>query len=89
MSKQKRKDEELAATPVITFSPVDAFAECSVKIPGGYIVSPAYPADCLYIRLVDEDGQEHAYWDHTEFGDDPLVVLGALMGAAKGMEGLL
>ena len=35
-----------------------------------------------YVRLVDPDGCEVLYWDHQEWVDDPVVVMGAIIAAA-------
>ncbi len=50
---------------------------------GGSIRCPAHPADCTYVRIVDAEGNEVLYWDWHEWRDDPRVVMGAIMGAAK------
>ncbi|OIP99467.1 hypothetical protein AUK40_00725 [Candidatus Wirthbacteria bacterium CG2_30_54_11] len=47
------------------------------------IHTPAHPAGCSYVRIV-VDGYEIAYWDKNEWKQDPSVVMGAIMGAAKG-----
>ena len=58
--------------------------ECVVHLENGrQLRTPAYPALCSYIRVMD-CGYELAFWDCDEFGSDPACVLGALMGAAKG-----
>jgi hypothetical protein len=35
-----------------------------------------------YVRIVDPSGEEIAYWDHAEWQEDPVVVMGAIMNAA-------
>lgn len=44
---------------------------------------PSYPEECSYVR-VTVDGLEVAYWDSQEWQEDPTVVMGAFMGAARG-----
>ena len=51
---------------------------------GGSIRCPSLVVEGFWVRVVDVDGEEIAYWDEGEFRDDPEVVLGALMGAALG-----
>ena len=59
--------------------------ECVVQLANGrQLRTPAFPAVCSYVRVLDA-GYELAYWTHDELGEDPAVVLGALIGAAKGV----
>ncbi len=44
---------------------------------------PAFPSECDYVRIV-QDGYELAYWTSTEWAEDPEVVMGAIMGCARG-----
>ena len=44
------------------------------------LVTPAYPDDCSYVRLVIDGTTEVAYWDYKEWEEDPQVVIGALVG---------
>lgn len=48
---------------------------------GVRVVVPAYPAPCTYVRLVDANGDEYAYWDVAEWGREPAEVMGAIVGA--------
>jgi hypothetical protein len=48
---------------------------------GVTMVAPAYPSDCYYVRLVDDQDREIAYWDSAEWRDDPELVVGAIIGA--------
>jgi hypothetical protein len=41
---------------------------------------PAYPADCDYVRIV-QDGFELAYWCSDEWEESPMDVMGAIVGA--------
>ena len=50
---------------------------------GRQIRTPAYPAECDYVRIV-RDGLELAYWTSDEWRDAPMDVMGAIMGAASG-----
>ena len=46
------------------------------------------PSGCEYVRIVNSEGKEVAYWDHNEWRDDPVSVMGAIMGAIQsGVEG--
>ncbi len=57
--------------------------ECIVLTHSGReIRSPAYPAECSYIRIV-EQGFELAYWSSDEWKETPEEVMGAIMGAIK------
>lgn len=58
--------------------------ECVVPIGSGWICSPAYPAPCDYVRVVDASGAEY-YFDQEEFRGDTAMVLGALMGSLKAL----
>lgn len=44
---------------------------------------PAHPEECDYVRIT-QGGYELAYWTSEEWGEDPKVVMGAIMGAARG-----
>lgn len=48
---------------------------------GFYLVCPAYPAECDYIRVCDPYGREIAYWASDEWQQAPQEVMGAIMGA--------
>ena len=50
---------------------------------GRSIHTPSFPQDCDYVRIVQE-GYELAYWDSAEWGEDSRVVMGAIMGCARG-----
>ena len=57
--------------------------ECVVLTHSGRAIhSPAYPAECSYIRIV-EQGFELGYWDKAEWAEAPEEVMGAIMGALK------
>lgn len=38
-----------------------------------------------YVRLVDDRGNEYAMWEHTEWAEDPVLVMGAIINAAAGL----
>lgn len=38
-----------------------------------------------YVRLCNPDGTEYAYWDQTEWAEDPALVMGAIINAAAGL----
>lgn len=44
---------------------------------------PASPAECTYVRVLDKEGVEVAYWDCAEWEEDPTGVMGAIMGCLK------
>lgn len=60
--------------------------ECVLALWGSAkeIRCPASPAECSYVRVV-VDGLETAYWVEDEWRDDPATVMGAFLGAAKGL----
>lgn len=62
--------------------------ECVIQVSGSHreIRSPAYPAECNYVRVV-AGGFEIARWVDDEWRDDPAVVMGALIGAAAAKAG--
>ena len=51
---------------------------------------PPNPLHCAgftsggYVRLCKPDGTEHLYWDHSEWEEDPICVMGAIINAAAG-----
>lgn len=60
--------------------------ECIVPLANGRALhTPAYPAQCEYVR-VTQAGHELAYWDFAEWRDCPQLVMGALIGCAKGRD---
>ena len=63
--------------------PPNPETECSIPVVGGWIVSPAYPADCDYVRVVDLKHYERGYWHFNEWAEDPQVVMGAVMGLLR------
>jgi hypothetical protein len=59
--------------------------ETSVALPwGGELRAPAYPVDCDYVRILDAQGEEIAYWNFEEWRQEPELVMGAIVGAMKG-----
>ena len=38
-----------------------------------------------YVRLCDQEGNEVEYWDHQEWVDDPIVVMGAIINIMAGV----
>ena len=38
-----------------------------------------------YVRLCDESGEEIAYWDSSEWREEPVEVMGAIIRAASGI----
>jgi len=66
------------------YGPIDREKECSVLLPNGLrLVCPAYPAECEYVRLVDSNGFEMVMWEASEWAEEPLTVMGAIMGAVS------
>lgn len=41
------------------------------------------PAGSSYVRIVDEQGNEVAYWIYDEWREDPQLVMGAILGACE------
>jgi hypothetical protein len=37
-----------------------------------------------YVRVVDRNHREIGYWDHQEWVDDPILVMGAILRCAAG-----
>lgn len=63
--------------------PLNYGEECVVLTHSGRAIhSPAYPAECSYIRIV-EQGFELGYWDKAEWSAAPDEVMGAIMGSLK------
>jgi hypothetical protein len=57
--------------------------ESSITLPKGKAVFPAHPAECTYIRVLDENDKEIGYWDVNEWEEEPTEVMGAIMGCIK------
>jgi hypothetical protein len=58
--------------------------ECVIPLPGsGSIRCDAFPHDVSYVRVVDARGHEIGHWTIDEVEEDPVDVLGAILGAAK------
>lgn len=51
---------------------------------GASLLFPAYPEQVSYIRVVDAEAREIAYWTIDEVSEDPVDVLGAIFGAVLG-----
>lgn len=59
-------------------------SECVIRtINGRELRSPAAPEPCTYVRVVGSDGNEVAYWNSLEWEEDPVGVMGAIVGALK------
>lgn len=60
-------------------------AESIMNVFGAHrqIHTPASPEQCSYVRITVA-GLEIAYWTADEWHDDPAVVMGAIIGTAKG-----
>lgn len=63
--------------------PIDKSLECSFPIgnTGVYFVFPINK-DCEYVRLVNRNGIEFAYWDSAEWAEEALAVMGEVMDTA-------
>lgn len=55
---------------------------CEIRTPAGE--SCLFAAE--YVRIVAADGREVGYWDSAEWASDPIAVMGAILGAASGIE---
>jgi hypothetical protein len=42
------------------------------------------PEGVSFVQVLDADGEEVAYWDSQEWADEPIEVMGAIMGALAG-----
>lgn len=51
---------------------------------GASLLFPAYPEQVSYVRVVDAQDREIAYWTINEVAEDPADVLGAIFGAVLG-----
>lgn len=59
--------------------------EFVLRVEGGNrIVGPSYPGPCDYVRVLDDNDVELAYWDSLEWSEDPAGVMGAILGCAAG-----
>lgn len=68
-------------------SPIDKAKECKVLITDRVaMVMPADPAECDYVRFVQDSEYELAYWSHTEWEEAGTEVMGAIMGLANGLQ---
>lgn len=59
--------------------------EILVELANGYSLrsgSEEYHAGD-YVRLCNEIGEEIAYWDHLEWQEEPVEVMGAILVAAS------
>jgi hypothetical protein len=60
-------------------------AECVTKAEDGReIRCPAFPEECSYVRVLDENGAEVGYWNFEEWQEDPQEVMGAILGCLHG-----
>lgn len=41
-----------------------------------------HPDGASYVRVLDSAGGEAGYWTSDEWGDDPQLVMGAILGCA-------
>lgn len=72
---------------------LDADGEVVVRLADGWtlrsgVYDPNDPAALTsgeYVRLVDPQGDEYAYWDQDEWATDPALVMGAIVNAAAGL----
>ena len=39
-----------------------------------------------FVRILDKDDRELAYWDNEEWKDDPITVMGAILRCAAGQD---
>lgn len=54
-----------------------------LPLANGRAIHTPSSSDCDYVRIV-QAGCELAYWTSSEWAEDPEIVMGAIMGAAKG-----
>lgn len=61
--------------------------ECRIGLlGGGAIVCDAFPHEVSFVRVVNKEGREIGYWTIDELAEDPVEVMGAILGAAKGSQ---
>lgn len=62
--------------------------ESYIRLPSGnFLAFPncdTNPEGCDYIRIVGPCGGELGYWSYEEWENDPIEVMGAIMGSARG-----
>lgn len=67
-------------------SEIEVFnSEVSVTLPNGWTLRSGSSSNHIsgeWVRLCKPDGTEHTYWDHAEWRDDPIAVMGAIVNAA-------
>lgn len=57
--------------------------EFMLVVPSGTLRSSSFPDECDYVRIVDHQGKEVAYWSCDEWAEDPMLVMGAILGATQ------
>jgi hypothetical protein len=62
--------------------------EVFMRLPEHQVLAfPSYEVEgdgCSYLRILDERGVELVIWDSAEWAEDPIGVMGAIMGAIYG-----
>ena len=61
--------------------------EILIPVGGGCIATDSAhvnPHGSSYVRILDKDRREIAYWSFTEWAEQPEEVMGAIMGAICG-----
>lgn len=63
-------------------------SEVTIKLLNGNIIkSGCSTPDFIsgeYVQLCNSEGKEIAYWDHSEWQEDPILVMGAILNSAAG-----
>lgn len=62
--------------------------EARVRIGQGFLCFETVDANRAgtgYVRLIDENEEELVYWDQAEWREDPIGVMGAIMGAIQSL----
>lgn len=62
--------------------------ETRMPVGNGYLAfddAEISPNGVTYIRVLDANQQELAYWVYSEWAEEPENVLGAILGAAMGL----
>jgi len=58
-----------------------------IEVAGGCTIrtdsAEASPAGSSYVRVCTPDGSEIGYWDSAEWQEEPELVMGAILGAAR------
>ena len=84
---RKTKDYDVFDAMLVPPPGVEA-GEVFVRLPEHQVLAfPSFEVEdegCSYLRILDEHGVELVMWDSAEWAEDPIGVMGAIMGAIYG-----